>query len=279
MTFDYCSDTHFDFYFNPSSSISKNKMDKYISAHFGNKKSDYLFIAGDIGHYPKQNVQIMNALPYDNDKIILVFGNHDYYVIGTKQKFEFKHYQHKVDYSKQLYKDNGFTVLDGDTLTVNGITIGGCDSWYDGSFFYNIPGMYGGWGQGSTPLSLWKSNMNDANLIPGLADFYDIWMKEKVKLDSLLNKCDIMVTHVKPTIQPRFMQDEYKEDKVTSFYCFDWMDKIMEDSKVKIWLYGHTHIVEEYELFGSGKKIMANPFGYPSEKDTDKLVKSFDFSL
>lgn len=273
MKIDYCSDTHFDFWFNPSSSMSENKLNRYIERLFGNKQSDTLIIAGDIGHYPNQNVHILQALQKHGYKnILVVLGNHDYYSIGSSQKFKFNHYKKKVDYTKELYREEGITVLDGTKVEIDGIVIGGADSWYDGALFYR----QAGWCYGPSSVeSYWKQTMNDSVHIMGLNDFYDIVIEEKEKIKSLHNQVDVMVTHVRPVIENRFFQEEFKSEKSNCFYSFDYIDEIMRDEKLKYWIAGHSHEVSEYDLFGQCK-LMFNAFGYSLKDNPNAKVRTIE---
>lgn len=265
---DYMSDTHFDFFFKLESKFKLINFKKLYDPYFKNKQSNILVIGGDIGHYLKQNIELLDMIKkeYGYTTIILVFGNHDYYLVSKSQSYSFKHNSlNKIKYSKELYQDNGYIVLDNNIVEFDNIKIGGCSGWYDGYVYTLMNNMYS-----DSILNYWKQVSNDSNLIKGIEDFYTLWQQEKPKLDNLVKSdIDIMITHFKPVIESRFFHEKYKGEKTNVFYCFDFLENILNMSNLKYWVYGHTHETEEFELLNSGKKIVCNAFGYPKEKSNE----------
>ena len=62
MKINYCSDTHWDFYVDPSSGINFRKIELIIEKDFSAQDSNTLIIAGDTGHYPKQDALFLTVL-------------------------------------------------------------------------------------------------------------------------------------------------------------------------------------------------------------------------
>jgi Icc-related predicted phosphoesterase len=280
MTFDYTSDLHLDFYFDSASNVNERKIRKIFDKYFEDKQSKYLLVAGDIGHYVNQNLIILNLIKklYEYEDIFTVEGNHSGYMVSKSQKFQYGNGKNKIIDHMKILSEGGIKVLDGNSYNIIDndkiITIGGANSWYDGSIYYQ---KTSGWYSSSGGIeSHWKNTMNDSEMM-NIKDFYDIVISEKEKLKKLINKCDIMVTHVKPVCEQRFFQDKYKDDITSAYYSFDWIENIINDEKLKIWVYGHTHETEEWDVFG--KKLVCNALGYPKESNRSgltKSIKSFD---
>ncbi len=260
MKIAYTSDLHIDFYFGIlSSPLIERKVRKVFDEYFSTLDSKYLIVAGDDGHYPKQNVRFYNLIKkiYGIEKVIVVLGNHNAYLVSNSQRAEFTSGLHKMEYTKALYRNNNIDVLDGTTIEIEGITIGGADSWYDGSIYYRDGGMYS-----ISVDTFWKHTMNDSSHMR-LQSFYELASNEKKKLAGLQNKCDVMVTHICPSISDKAFHMDYQGDLTNAFYSFDWEDKIIEDVRLKHWVYGHTHSIHEFTI--GDVQIQSNPWGYPGE--------------
>jgi len=94
MKVDILSDLHLDFYFKPHLTTAENVASFFeliFTDHKTRKIGDVLIIAGDIGHYNKQNIEVLKTLQKEFYKhIICVLGNHDYYLIGSESKYTFE---------------------------------------------------------------------------------------------------------------------------------------------------------------------------------------------
>ena len=262
------SDTHFDFYFNSASTINERKVRGKFDEYFKNLSSEYLIIAGDIGHYPRQNLGILKLIKkiYGFKEIISVQGNHDLWRISKAQRNQFNNGLDKVKFQMDLFNDNGIHALDGNIIDIEGIKVGGCNSWYDGAIYYN---QVTGWYNSSGGIeSYWKSYMNDSKMM-NIDEFHSIFKAEKDKLLNIKGKCDIIITHVKPLIETIYQLDEFKGELSNCFYTFDYSEHIVDDSRLKAWVFGHTHDKQEWVV--GDKKLYCNPYGYPSEKNNSKV--------
>ena len=267
---DYCSDTHWDFIFNPSSNINIRKIEPYFNRYFNDQKSDTLIIAGDTGHYIHQDNTILCYIKERYKNVIVTLGNHNVYCVGG-QKLEYKHWSEKYKKQLDIFRSSDIIVLDGDIVEIDGVSIGGAMGWYDGQFFFQN-GFYTGYGE--TIQSLWKSSSNDSRLIPGLASFYEIWEIEKEKINKVLDKCDVMVTHFQPSINSEVFSEVFRQDRTNGFYSFDYDEQLQNLKRTKVWVYGHTHIRKETDIYGI--KLVANPFGYKEENGKDAYIRTFE---
>jgi predicted phosphodiesterase len=274
MKFDYTSDLHIDIHINKN---NKKNIKSYLNVfdnYFKNKKSDKLIIAGDLGHDIEQNLFFFKLLKkeYGYKEIFTVEGNHSGYLLKEEEKLKFKNGIEKIDFSKKLYFDNGINILDGNLYTLNEnnreIVIGGADSFYDGLFLKELDGNYFNY---DYVIKFWKNYMPDSNMM-NLDNFLDIVNLEKEKLINLQNKCDVIVTHVKPVIQTKYFNGIYGKHPSNAFFSFDWENEIINDRKLKVWVYGHTHEIESHLI--NEKKLLCNPLGYKHEL-FNKEIKTF----
>ena len=85
---------------------------------------------------------------------------------------------------------------------------------------------------------------------------------QKKKIESIYKDVDIMVTHVNPSIRKEHISSSYQEEMSTGFFSFDG-ERFIKGGTMKYWIYGHTHIEQEYSHHGV--QCICNPMGYPGE--------------
>jgi len=262
MKIDILSDIHCDHWVKQNQNI--NKFKRFIELQI-KPKSDYIIIAGDLAHSMDNGIKFIKALKEYYKRIIMVFGNHDYYM--TEKEFKkYPSYKEKIaDYKSKLDID----ILDGDLIEIEGIKIFGCGMWYDFSYLNTY------WAN-TFPNEhfkgkLWSDTMNDSNWIKELKgnthtesynNVMNLFYNEISKFDKYSN-ADIIVTHVSPVNIPSLMIERYRNDPVSSFFCYNGIDQV-KNCIAKYWIFGHTHVELEYELFNT--KMICNPLGYPHEK-------------
>lgn len=259
----YCSDLHLDFLFKERSNIQRAL--KYnFSKYFQDIDSDTLVIAGDTSHFtPEYEIEcILELKQWLNLKhIITVNGNHSGYRLTKELQQRFANGLQLMAFRTDLYNQNGIHALEGDYVEIDGVRIGGCDSFYDGTIYYrmNQAWMYGTSG---TLEDYWKRTMNDSKNMK-LDSFWEYAKQQKDLLRKLKDQVDVMVTHVKPVVDDKYFPRMYQNDMANAFYSFDFEEEIATDSRLSFAIYGHTHTVEEWDFVGV--KLLANPRGYPNE--------------
>jgi Icc-related predicted phosphoesterase len=273
MKIGFCSDLHIDFYLRDAQ-VSKLTIDRKFGSYFREAESKHLIIAGDLGHYPDQSMLFLDYLKeiYGFEDILVVMGNHEGYLVNDKQKKSFPTGLHKIAYQQDLFSQNGIKVLDGTVYDIDGVTIGGANSFYDGTIYYRMAtGYYQSYGG---LKEYWKRYMNDSRMML-MDDFWQYAKNEKDKLRNLLGTVDIMVTHVKPVVSNQYFAEEFQGEISNAFYSFDFEEEIANDDII-YWVYGHTHTVEEFDFLGT--TLVANPFGYPGES-RGKVLKYLEVGL
>ena len=278
MKVDILSDLHLDFYFKPHLTTSEN-----IASLFGDiftdnntrKVGDVLIIAGDIGHYNEQNIEVLKIFQEKFYKhIICVLGNHDYYLIDSEAKYTFENdsFKRVKDMRSLINQEKNMYCLDGEVIEIEGIKFGGADSWYDGSY---VKKYYTNLDNNHINL-LWNGNINDSRLIKGISRFDDITKLEIQKLEKIYQNCDVMITHVNPSIDEEHINEKYRNSPINTFFTFDG-SKFYKNGSMKYWVFGHTHDAIEYEI--EDIKFLCNPLGYPNESQYGDSIKIKSFEI
>jgi hypothetical protein len=301
MKFAILGDTHFDFYFNPNSVVSQRAFDAKFKTLLESSPADVLLIPGDIGHYNGQNIQCLRHLKRYYDRVVVTFGNHDYYLISKTMISNYQWGTNRLGGSRErvaqmkllIDKEEGIDYVDGTIIEIKGIRIGGASGWYDGSLLLNA-------GKSHDDVNWeWRLQMNDANMIyPNAnngAKFDTLFQEQKHRMEKVYQHCDIMMTHVSPLSEwnqfvqmynyQKPLEGFYKNYSSThealqdyrAFYCFDGKS-LLENGSMGHWVFGHTHRNFERHYIREGKediKILCNSIGYPKTGSQKKASPDF----
>ena len=262
MKFDILSDLHFDYYF--KTFPSQKDIRKVYDTIFVDR-GDVLIIAGDLGHDNQQNILVLKMIQrYYYKSIICVLGNHDYYLVNKKAENDYymDSYKRAVEMKDLINNNYDIYCLDGDIVEIDGISFGGAMGWYSNAYlkeYYPLESYHS-----DAINKLWKNNVNDYEYIKGV-DYYDTLYKHNLsKIESIYDKCDVMITHINPSFKNEHISPQYKGEVSNTFFCFDG-HRFMDDGNMKYWVFGHTHDAISYEY--NGVKCICNPLGYPNEKN------------
>lgn len=293
MKFAILGDTHFDFW------LLTNFKEKHFHLQFRglleSAQADVLLLPGDIGHYNAQNLQCLQYMRQYFDRIVVTFGNHDYYLITNSVREKYKYAnpnrpsEERVSEMKKMIEDaEGINYVDGNILDIGGIKIGGATGWYDGSLLTNK--------SREAVQAEYDKVMNDSNLIVPKQPFDRLFHEQKHRLDAVYRECDIMMSHVSPLSEWKQFVEMYGFDSdqaardpnysinhealqdYRAFYCFDGKE-YLENGSMKHWVFGHTHrnFSRTYERQdGKTIDIHCNSIGYP---DKGKIPKEFGFKV
>ena len=265
MTIAYISDVHLDHWM---SSDTQPKLKQFIKRSLLPTPADILLVAGDIGHYNHQNIQLLKALKSFYPQIAVVHGNHDLYLVSDSQrhKYEWDSFNRIAEF-KQLCIDSDIHYLDGDIIDVNGIRIGGLPMWY------HVPN-----------IQQWRDFMNDGHQIfQGYPIPYpysrvrectfdtNAFYTEQVDKLSAMRDIDILLSHVIPAKFPD-LDDRY-EDSVYDMYYSSDTEHLLKATGASHCVFGHTHVATTFE--SNGITYHASAFGYPGEK-LDASIQTFE---
>ena len=266
------SDLHVDSYFPFSLSAPSEESVRRVFDPIFQTPADVLVIAGDLGHYNHQIRQIMKWLRQLYFKhIVCVLGNHDYYLANRimMDDFDENSFNRVNALRNDLNSIEGVYCLNGNVVEIDGVRFGGCDSWYDGQY----------WLANLNPHFIycdhhiqehWKLTMPDSNVIKGIKKYDDIWKIEQPKIEAVYKECDVMITHVMPSIDPQHVDGNYRKDKGTAFFTFNG-EKYLKETTAHTWIYGHSHTNQDVDVHGV--RMIANQMGYRGEARKGQTVE------
>ena len=265
--FDLISDTHIDFWVNIDSDQEKmkKKLTEFTKRLLPNNPSEILVIAGDLGHYNKQNIMFLNILKETYKHILLVEGNHDLYLVSGKinKKYQNNSLNRVNDMKKMTSEIEGVYYLDGNIININGIKFGGTGMWYDFTYGMKVLNLSRG-----EVFEAWEEYMNDSIYIRGVESRpYQRFKSEKEKLEKIVYDSDVIITHIGPDWSK--IPNKYKDDVCTSFYFFDG-SAYLEKLQGKIWCFGHIH--ERYDYYNGKCRMINASLGYPDEKVNNRKI-------
>lgn len=277
MKIDFTSDLHLDFVLGDKGQHAKNRS-KLIPIKMGFKgtDADMLIIAGDLGHYNKQNIEFLKLMADNYLHVIFTHGNHDLYLINEDEKLRYggDSFNRLIELRKAVDKMDNVYYLDGDMVEINGVKIASGSLWYDYSY-----GLKRG-------LQAWQiqkyfiEESNDCNMImkPKIhtPHVYDHFSKPKTFIDNLeyaaqqkakLLKVvkegdpDVIVSHIPPDHELCEGTSKIKENPLYagSLYSTDTseFDPYIHG---KTWIFGHIHNVVQKRKRNC--QFLAAPFGY-----------------
>lgn len=270
MLIDLTSDIHLDMYDRDIYGTTdgfKRMTDMLMGKH--SSPADVLVIAGDLGHYDHQNINFLEHALTIWKHIVIVWGNHDYYVIPGYHNPHIKDSVERIATMKTLIASKGLSdrihPLENSYWEYEGKKVYGLTGWYDGSyaikhFNYNDVRVN----------NLWKAILNDSRLIRGMNRFDDKYLEElRILRENPPTKVDLVVSHVNPSIRRSHHKKIYRHDIATCFYAFDgkeWLNKLQPSN----WVFGHCHLPIKYKV--DNTTFQSNPLGYPFER-TEREVK------
>ena len=262
MKFDLTSDIHLDFWVGVNGNHKKQQssMRKLIDKLLPHNKSDVLVIAGDIGHYNFQNGIFLGVLKTYYRDVIVVPGNHDYYLVSLKaQKANDFSSFNRINEMIQIAGETGTHWLNGTTVCIDGAVFGGCGMWYDDSYAQDKFFM-----RSAAIQNLWEENMNDSQRImarPNRFDRHAHFMAEYEKMRCVVDKCDVVVSHICPTAD---LIPRHRHNPVSTFYQFNGMELIDLMKPSAVWCYGHIHD-ESVARVIHDRTFYCSPLGYNDE--------------
>ena len=109
---------------------------------------------------------------------------------------------------------------------------------------------------------MYEDQLNDFNLIGGFRDW--VYQENRAFRDAakrLVTGRTIVLSHHVPAYQA--VHPTFQGDNLNRFFVSEMTDVIL-DKKPPLWVYGHTHLPGDMVI---GKtRVVANPFGYPTER-------------
>lgn len=258
MKFDYISDLH----------VTDKNLD-IIDIILLSKKSDYIFISGDVSEELSVLILVLTKFSEKYKKVFYIPGNHEL-LFPFKLSFTAK-YERVINTANLIPNVIAF---DGQVIDIEGIKISGLTMWYDGSYmrkkYYFLPEYE----FRSTINKLYRSFMIDSRYLErDMFKMFDFFMEKFNKIDGDI---DIMFSHISPFIEERFLSPRFKKQDSNAFFCFNGRNS-MRDKNIKKWIFGHTHDRVSGNI--RGVDFYCNPYGYTNENKSENLgIMTFEYN-
>lgn len=227
--------------------------------------SDVLIIAGDISNNHKLNLLFLTLTKkvLNVKYILFTLGNHDLYDFIYNQDEELlKYYNSRIKFFRKNLP-NDIILLEGNIVEIDNIKFGGAMGWYDGSYTKKVFNV-----NEDKINDIWKTFGMDYQNIPGLEFYKDLFRIEYKLLQKINKEVDIMITHISPLNDTKYIEEKFKNSIHTGFFSFDGKDLLTEN--IKIWIYGHTHTRSSFKH--QNIDFFCNPLGYFGENENIKVI-------
>lgn len=227
-------------------------MERFFEQRF--LPADTICIAGDIANTFNDTKSFLKEISLRYKNVILCLGNHDLTITWEKELFNTS--EEKIE-ALQNFCDSlpNVHLLEGRTVTIDGIKFGGCMGMWDYSFlYYDECAM-------TQMDKIWKFNWFD-----GVHWNYcnqNLQEIRKVQFDKmkmvLEENPDVMLTHFSPLMDN--IPLSFKTDEFSTFFYFDSTitKNYLAKNSNSIWCAGHTHTSYKEN------RILIHPNAYPNE--------------
>lgn len=229
----YLSDTHFEHH---------QMTVKEFVLKLDPQPADVLIISGDIANHNDAAVRLVEHLLKLYPHVLLTYGNHDMYGLIP--------YRERIADLKQRVEELGAVLLDGETVTIDGVTFGGLPFWY-----YLRP-------EEIQEFYSWSDRH-----ITGFNT--QLFFQEQYEKLSHMRNVDVLFSHVVAIKVPhKYRPHRYRHSITNKFFMGDYLEELLATG-AKYYIYGHTHHKVSYTF--SGIQMMCNPIGYPFEGFNNKI--------
>lgn len=223
--------------------------------------ADVVILAGDIGvgaaglHWARDH--------FAGKPVVYVLGNHEFYHQSIPElTFELK----------KRSNNGNVHILENDAFEIDGYTFLGCTLWTD----FRI------WPDPEGAMLLAGERMCDFNLVEMRRqrrlfrpwDAVKIFEKSVAWLHEEIKKHDpaktIVVTHHAPS---RLSIPEIHVGSALNAAFVSDLDEVVADSKVHLWIHGHTHENVDYKI--ARTRVLSNQCGYAAGKVLEGFKPGF----
>lgn len=215
--------------------------------------ADLVVLAGDIAR-PREAVAWAAGFA---KPVLYVAGNHEFYggsIAGTVKEL------------KQLCAGTHIHVLDDDELVLKGVRFLGTTLWTDFNLFGEDEGRVAAIGEALALMrdfsKIRTGDAPEATFTPddsaGLFKIHAGWLESK--LAEGYPGPTVVITHHAPSrksIHPRF------SDSLLNACFVSDAERLIEGTRVRLWIHGHTHDSFDYIL--NGTRVVCNPRGYAKD--------------
>ena len=223
-------------------------------------EADVVVLAGDI-HLGREGRRWARR-HFPDHPVVYVLGNHEFYRHSLPDLTEVV---------KRESEGSHIHLLENDAVEIHGCTFLGCTLWTD--FQLSADPV--------TATRAAEDIMSDYSMIHFSPEDRPLRARDTARLHAesvawlrdALARCDrahtIVVTHHAPS--SRSEAPYHANSPLRSAFASD-LDSLVEQSKVPLWIHGHTHYNADYRL--GSTRVLTKQRGYP-----DQLCEGFDPSL
>ena len=213
--------------------------EKYITRG----ESDILILAGDICNlrFINEYIIFMRKICSLYKKVILVPGNHEYYVNVDEKVLDYE-----ILSGRLLILQNSIdnlVVLNSDYIDIEDVRIYGCLLWC------NIPD---GFAVKRLPILLEDGNWVDYKWLNKQNIEQIEYINGIIKKSQNDNKRLVIVSHYPPSVDTLLQRHIGTPD---IYYYHNNLDTLLSKDKVSTWIYGHTHVTKDYMSKGNTRVI------------------------
>jgi Icc-related predicted phosphoesterase len=214
---------------------------------------DVVVIAGDIRQGMAAGVRWIGEQRLDEKPVVYVGGNHEFY--GHDRHVEL------AEARTEARSFDNIHVLDGDAITIDGVTFLGATLWTD----------YDAYGDAATSMHQAMRMLSDHTLItngkykwtPGdaLAEHRArrAWLEQR--LAAATPASTVVVTHHCPS--PRCGSSRFRGHPLTACFVSDLTPLVVQAG---LWIHGHSHTATDF--VEGGCRVVNNPRGYVRREQT-----------
>jgi len=236
---------------------------------------DVLIVAGDICYLQnyftnKQTQDFFTYLKQNWEEIILVPGNHDYYLMKYNDGFYGPNWEdpvEEIELAENVFKninwqDNNMRLVNNDVITIEDVNFVCSTLWSA------IPPQH---------ENTVRTFLADFKYIGGMTPANFNYLNQQA-IKFVRNKCKeldnvVVVSHHLPTWAA--VSPQYKNDDCTYGFANAYIDNMIDPKNMTTWIHGHSH--DHFDKDINGVRIIRNPFGYMHEQNNgyikDKVIE------
>ena len=220
--------------------------------------ADVGVFAGDIGLVDDLGVlgDFFVEMKKRYEHIIWVLGNHEFYHMDYKQCLED---------AKSMADNLGIHLMDielgTDNLEIDGVTFWGSTLWMD----FNKSDWFAKRAVGNGLNDFRAIRVGNHKFTVTECENINMRTREKINWDA-----DVIITHHCPIVIPHPLFDV---SDITYGFCNTGLDDKLNNSKAKVFIYGHTHYSTDKDY--NGTRLIANCHGYTSRYADDSANSGY----
>ena len=254
--------------------------------------ADAIVLAGDIGVGFDQERNFCEELTQVHQKdVVFILGNHSFYGKGNIDKI--RDQWAEVDISGVHYLDEGKSWIKDGTLFVGGILWTNFNRFNQASMdsaAYHMNDYYHSrmYKQDSTSFPRWpiKNGAMRRKQVGGRSEYQLTprrtadehtktlqWMQKVIESDKVSTKRVVVSHHLPSARSVSLRYSGGGPSGLNAAYYSDLDGWIYQQKFIDLWVHGHTHDNQDYEL-DNGTHVVCNPRGYHGYEENNNFINN-----